>query len=108
MSQCHYVVTVEVEPSREAEWNDWHSEHHVREMVTLPGFVCARKLKDEERAPDGWVRYVTEYILESREALEGYLQSPHRDRLRGDHAERFGKVTRLSRQSWLRVADFER
>lgn len=106
MPRCHYVVTVEVEPSRQEEWNVWHTEHHIRDMLQLPGFIAATKFKDEESAQDGWARYITDYVIDSREALEAYLRSPDRDRLRGDHAAHYGKVTRLSRQTWLEIESF--
>lgn len=91
-----YAVKVEVDPKEEAAWSDWHTRHHIPEVLAQPGFVCATKYR-LDTANGGWQQYVTVYELTSREALEAYLQGEAVTRLRADHYHHFGLCTRLSR-----------
>ena len=92
-----YAVQAEVAPGSEAEWERWYTEHHVPEVLAEPGFLRARKLRSVEPAGDGWTRYLVLYELESQEAIDAYLAGSAVARLRQDHKDRFGGVTRLSR-----------
>lgn len=92
-----YVVTVEVEPGSADSWNTWHSDHHVPDVLREPGFIACRKWRDTQPSPDGWVRYVVQFELESLDAYQRYTTSDAASRLRADSLEHFGKVTRYQR-----------
>ena len=92
-----YRVTIEVAPGSEQAWVTWQTKEHIPEVLREPGFLGATFWKDTERAADGWARYVVHYRAESVAAVEAYGRSEAAARLRGDHARRFGTVTRASR-----------
>jgi len=39
------IVTVDIEPEREDEFNRWYDEEHVPEKLAAPGFHSARRFK---------------------------------------------------------------
>ncbi len=102
-----YIVTIEVSPSAEAAWNQWHEQVHVPEVMRQPGFVSCRKWRDTTAAEDGWARYVCHYELTGADAVERYTASDAAKRLRADSDLRFGYVTRHRRQIYTEVARFE-
>jgi hypothetical protein len=102
-----YAVTIEVSPSAEAAWNQWHEQVHVPEVLRQPGFVACRKWKDTTSAEDGWARYVCHYELTGAAALERYTASDAARRLKEESALKFGYVTRHRRQICTEVARFE-
>jgi hypothetical protein len=101
-----YIVTIEVAPGSEVEWNRWHEDVHVPEVLHQPGFVSCRKWRDTAPAPEGWVRYVCHYELTGVDAVERYAASDAAKRLRQDSETRFGTVTRISRMVCSEVARF--
>jgi uncharacterized protein DUF4286 len=102
-----YVVTIEVSPSAEAAWNDWHEKSHVPEVLRQPDFLSCHKWRDTTRAEDGWARYICHYELTSTDAVERYAASDAAKRLRNDSELKFGYVTRHRRQVYSEVARFE-
>jgi Domain of unknown function (DUF4286) len=102
-----YIVTIEVSPSAEASWNQWHEQVHIPELLRQPGFVACRKWRDTASAEDGWARYVCHYELASPEALERYTASDAAKRLKGESEQKFGYVTRHRRQVYSEVSRFE-
>jgi hypothetical protein len=67
-----------IDPTREAEFNDWYTHVHLPERIAIPGFLRARRyvesLKDPRLA--GW-RYFTLYEVESAGVLhsQAYLSA---------------------------------
>jgi len=106
MARVLYMVAIEVAPEAEAEWDAWHNTQHIPEVLTEPGFLGARKFRDPDEGKDGWIRYLVHYELETPEALDQYLAGRSVVRIRKDHVDRFGRVTRLSRQIAVEVATF--
>ncbi len=98
MPHVLYMVTVDVSPAAEAAWNDWHTRHHIPEMLAHPGFIGARKYSEPDPLTDGWLRYVTFYELDSPESLAAYRRSEAGIRIRAEHKQRFGEVTRVARR----------
>lgn len=97
MSGAVYAVAIEVAPEAEARWALWHAEQHMADVLAQPGFRGGRRWRDVEPAQDGWSRYLAHYDADSVEAIEAYRRSGVAARLRADHDDRFGTVTRLSR-----------
>ena len=50
MKPALYLVTIEVSPSAEAAWNEWHEKVHVPEVMRQPGFLSCRKWRDPSNA----------------------------------------------------------
>ena len=91
-----YAVMVEVDPKEETAWGEWHTRHHIPDVLAESGFVRATKYRLD--TPNGdWHQYLTVYELASREALDAYLHGEAVTRLRADHYNHFGHCTRLSR-----------
>jgi hypothetical protein len=69
-----YEVTLTIDRDCAEAFDHWLAGH-VREMLELPGFVRANifAADDDEQ---GRVRRITQYFLESDEALEDYLSGP--------------------------------
>src|SRR5262245_648059 len=104
MMRVAYTVTIEVAPAVEAEWDRWHSEVHIPEILAQPGFLGATKYRDESPCFDDWVRYVCRYDVESGEALAAYLRGSESARIRADHDTRWRTTTRVSRQTLVETA----
>ena len=56
----------------------WLEEKHMAEVISEPGFMWARKCRLEQTDADGWEGHLLIYGLDSRGALETYLNSPAR------------------------------
>jgi hypothetical protein len=96
MSQAQGLITVwlNVPPEREEEFNEWYNLEHLRQVVTLPGFVRARRYSVED-AP---LKYLAWYetadeTIESGRDFQGIIekQTPWSQRMRrfyGDNRER--------------------
>ena len=76
---CLLIVTAEIDPAVEAEWNQWYDEVHLPEALACPGVLRGtRYLSDGEasltdhgkRAKDAAKVYTTVYELDGPEALE--------------------------------------
>jgi heme-degrading monooxygenase HmoA len=92
-----YRVTIEVAPVIEESWARWHAADHMPDVLRQPGFLGATRWKEQERAADGWIRYVVHYRADSVKAIEAYRSSAEAVRVRDDHTNRYGNVTRLTR-----------
>jgi hypothetical protein len=45
MNDYTYVVLTNPLPGREAEYNDWYTNRHLADVMTVPGFVSARRFE---------------------------------------------------------------
>lgn len=97
-----YLVRTQIAADREAEWDQWHRESHVPEVLAERGFRRARRLRVVEGEETH--RFWTLYDLESAEALQAYRQSPAAMRLASQHEQKFGHAADL-RRSTMEVLD---
>ena len=67
-----YEVTLLVEAAIAVAYRDW-LQHHVTEMLGLPGFTGAELLQLQEPLEPGTVGWVVAYRLRDRGALDRYL-----------------------------------
>ena len=65
------VVTMEVDPEDEAEFNKWYNEQHLPERMEIPGYVSARRFKLEEG--DGALTYLCIWELEDGSPLQSQM-----------------------------------
>lgn len=65
------VVTMEVDPEDEAEFNKWYNEQHLPERMEIPGYVSARRFKLEEG--NGALTYLCIWELEDGSPLQSQM-----------------------------------
>ena len=65
------VVTMEVDPEDEAEFNKWYNEQHLPERMEIPGYVSARRFKLEDG--EGALTYLCIWELEDGSPLESQM-----------------------------------
>jgi hypothetical protein len=65
------LVSMDVEPEREAEFNDWYNTEHIPHFSRVPGVTCARRF----RALCGAPRYVALYHVQNTDvyATQGWM-----------------------------------
>lgn len=56
------IVSMDVAPEVEAEFNAWYDTEHLPALLQVPGVICGRRFKAEAGSP----RYVAVYHLQSR------------------------------------------
>jgi antibiotic biosynthesis monooxygenase (ABM) superfamily enzyme len=76
------LVTVDIPPDKEREWNDWYNNEHVPDILKCPGFKRVGRWKSVQ---GNGSRYVTIYELEHSKVRE---------------SEEFAKV-----RGWYRFTD---
>lgn len=69
------VVDVSIDPSVEAEWNEWYNTVHLPEIVACPGFHRAARYVSEE---GGQRRYLTVYEVDGPQVIESLAFSQRR------------------------------
>lgn len=92
----HYLVRYWIAPGAEARVLAWIDGGHTAEMVALPGFLAARRIRFAEIDALGWTAFATLYSVESKAALDAYFKNPIRERFRRE-ADAFAGVMRVER-----------
>lgn len=64
-SNLVYVVAVDMEPDWEAEINRWYAEEHIPALLSVPGYIGARRYV----AVDGEPKYLNWYEIDSLETF---------------------------------------
>ena len=62
------VVTVDIDPRHDAEFNHWYDTVHAPEIVACEGIHSSWRLRSDDL--DQRPRYVTCYVVDGPEALE--------------------------------------
>ena len=65
------VVTMDVDPEDEAEFNKWYNEQHLPERMEIPGYVSARRFKLEDG--NGALTYLCIWELEDGSPLQSQM-----------------------------------
>jgi quinol monooxygenase YgiN len=91
---AYYKVTVDVEPRLAQHWLAWMLDEHIPDVLKQPGFMHALVMRDLEMES----RFVVEYILEDRDALEAYLNGEAVVALRAAHDNRYAGKVKSHRQ----------
>ena len=96
MDAPHYlIVRFWVAPEAEERVLAW-LENHVVEVVAQPGFLSARCIRLDETDSLGWRAFYAVYGVESKAALNAYLENPVRQRFAREQIP-FASVMRLER-----------
>lgn len=61
------IVAASIDPSVEAEWNEWYNDIHLPEIADCPGFLSAQRYVAEDG--DGSRCYLSVYELSDGDAL---------------------------------------
>jgi quinol monooxygenase YgiN len=105
MSSVLYEVTLRVQRAIADDYRAW-LDRHVREMLTLPGFLDARLSRQDEPGADaGEVVFCCHYRLRDAAALADYLRE-HAARMRADGVARFGDRFSASRRVLSVLGDY--
>ena len=91
-----YYVQVDVDPKKGQDYLKWLSSKHIKEVVSAPGFLWARRTPLDEVAKDGWKRYMISYGVNSREDFQAYRSSELFQKFL-EEAKQFEGVYRIQR-----------
>lgn len=68
MARYHIIVLSKPAAGREAEFDTWYTNQHIRDLVKVPGIISARRFKLVERHTQGVPQqYVAEYEVETND-----------------------------------------
>lgn len=94
------VVTIEVDPAQEDDFNEWYDTKHIPERLAMPGFVAAHRFASTERPG----RYLAIYELDDPQAA---LSDAYMDAARALETEWDVRVhaswTSMHREVWQAV-----
>lgn len=106
-AQVVYEVALDVDAQVADAFRSWLDDH-VREVVSLPGFIDARLSRvDDPPAAPGRVALCVQYRLRGADALAAYLRD-HAPRMRALGLERFGGRFNAQRRVTTTLAGFTR
>ncbi len=93
----YYIFTWVPEEILE-EWNDWHTNVHIPNVLKAPQMRAAKKYRLRQATfPGDWQpQYVTIYELDSFADFEAYRAGPG-VALRAEHDAMYGDVERIAR-----------
>jgi hypothetical protein len=102
-----YVVHNWISEAQLEEWDRWHTEVHMPQVVAQPTVRRARKYRVMvDNTPGDWkAQYVTIYEFDSWADWEAYNTSPAAAALRQDHTDRFGAHGKIARQVLVQTAE---
>ena len=89
------VNAMNVDPTHEAEFNEWYDHEHIPSLAAVPGALCARRYRDAK----GTHRYLALYHLASSDVVGGdawkkAASTPWTDKLRPHFRDHLRIVTR--------------
>lgn len=101
-----YIVFTWVPDELLDEWNTWHNQVHIPEVLQTPHMRAARKFRVTDTSfGDRQPQYATVYELDSLADLEAYAGGPG-VALRQDYATRYGAVGKIARMVLSEVVRF--
>ncbi len=59
-----YLVTFEIAPGDEAQFNEIYDTEHVPNILQVDGVLQVIRFRDAEATPNGWLRYTALYLIE--------------------------------------------
>jgi len=65
MARYCYVVFSNPVAGKEAEYNRWYTEVHLRDVLAVPGFVAAQRFRLADDSAAGAHRYLALYEIET-------------------------------------------
>ena len=75
------IVTVDVDPAHEEEWNRWYDDSHVPNLLKVPGYLMSGRFRAVDYAASAGFnvgpKYLALYECESEEAIAAIRQGEH-------------------------------
>jgi len=99
LARVLYSVHFKVPLNKEREWNRWHDQEHIPEVLALPGFVSARKFRCVSN-DNKFAQYLVLYELRNMAAYEQYVKSEDGVLLRQKYLDVYGTATHINRRVW--------
>lgn len=98
MSRIRLLVFTWVPEQFLEEWNEWHTQVHIPNILKAPQMSAARKYRlTEVSLPGEWpFQFLTVYELDSLEDLHAYRTGPG-VALRKEQDDRWGDMIRVAR-----------
>lgn len=59
-----YMVTFEIDPKDEKDFNDIYDTEHIPNILQVPGVHQVIRLRDAEPTPQGWLKYSALYLID--------------------------------------------
>ncbi len=59
-----YMVTFEIAPEDEKDFNEIYDTEHIPNILQVPGVQQVIRLRDAERTPQGWLKYSALYLID--------------------------------------------
>jgi len=97
-AQVRYMVLTWAPEEVLEEWNEWHTNVHIPNVLKTPQMRGAHKYRISEAAFPGdlpW-QYMTIYLLDSLQDFQAYRKGPG-VALRKEHDSRWGDVVKVAR-----------
>ena len=60
-----YIVTFEIEPADEKDFNDIYDTEHIPNIMQVPGVRQVIRLRDADSTSQGWLKYTTLYLIDT-------------------------------------------
>jgi hypothetical protein len=92
----YFVISVDIDPEVEDEFNEWYDTRHLPEVTACPGFVSGRRFRAD--GDDQSPRYLAVYEVESRDVMKTEALKA----IRG--FDRFEPHIRNAQRYWFRSA----
>jgi len=77
MAKYTFIVMTNPVAGKEAEYNDWYNKHHVPDVLNVPGFACAQRMRLADTQfggePHKTFKYLALYEIETDD-LAGTLK----------------------------------
>jgi antibiotic biosynthesis monooxygenase (ABM) superfamily enzyme len=102
-----YVVKSIVNPNVEQDWDTWHTNSHVPDVLKQPGFLKATKFRRAEQTGDK-PEYWTIYEMQSMKAFHEYSTSEAAKKLRADQDAKFGDAIKAERYLLVKLLEISR
>ena len=62
-SHYFYMVTFEIAPEDEAQFNEIYDTEHIPNILEVDGVLQVIRFRDAEPTPQGWLRYSALYLM---------------------------------------------
>jgi len=63
MAPYFYMVTFEIDPKDEKDFNEIYDTEHIPNILQVEGVLQVIRLRDAEPTPQGWLKYSALYLI---------------------------------------------
>ncbi len=107
MADIHYYcLLIEIDPVRGGPYLDWLKNGHIYEVYRNPGFLAAKLIELDEKAPDGWRRFMVLYSVKNKAVLKDYWAG-EAFKAYAEKAKEFKSSFRITRVSGKPILEYD-